>query len=73
MVGISTLYFAGILSIKESPVWYTLRGRHEDAVKANFYYKGKAEEMIDVSVASCNEIRKFSFKDFCKNKSFSWV
>ncbi|XP_063709675.1 facilitated trehalose transporter Tret1-like [Culicoides brevitarsis] len=64
MVGMSALYFIGILSIKESPVWYALKGRHEDAVKANFYYKGKADEMKEVADDVTTEVQKFSFKDF---------
>lgn len=67
MVGVSVLYFVGILTIKESPVWYALKGRKADAVKANFYYKGKADEMTEISDVSKEEIQTFSFKDFCKS------
>lgn len=70
MVGLSALYFPGIISTKESPVWYALKGRHEDAVKTNFYYKGKTNEMIDVDDKDNNDIQTFSFRDFCKNQIF---
>lgn len=67
VVGISVLYFAGILSIRESPVWYTLKGKREDAVKANFYYKGKMDEVTEINNGGTkDQVRTFSFRDFCK-------
>uniref|UniRef100_A0A336M4J4 CSON009702 protein n=1 Tax=Culicoides sonorensis TaxID=179676 RepID=A0A336M4J4_CULSO len=71
MVGFSILYFLGILSVHESPVWYMLKDRKEDAVKANFYYKGNTDavtlqtkELNKTDVTNKNEIQKFKFKDF---------
>uniref|UniRef100_A0A336MC58 CSON014915 protein n=1 Tax=Culicoides sonorensis TaxID=179676 RepID=A0A336MC58_CULSO len=74
MVGFSILYFLGILSVHESPVWYMLKDRKEDAVKANFYYKGNTDNVtlqtkeLNKADVTNNEIQKFKFKDFCEYK-----
>lgn len=70
MVGVSVLYFVGILSIHESPVWYLLKNRKEDALKANIYYKGKSEE-VDHTITNENDtVHTFSFKDFGNFSTF---
>lgn len=74
MVGISLLYFACMMSVEESPVYYEMKNREKDAAISYAFYRNVQEDdtknKLDVSSPKISKEKSFSISDLCKYWNF---